>query len=100
MSVKTILEVDNELCKLWADEDTRIPGAPIIHLNIKTWGKRESILWKFIWEQFKAALRYMGYNYVFALVPEHNTKLYKFSRQSGMKEFDRLNGIIVMRSEV
>ena len=75
---REILKVDNDLCKLRACLDDTVPGVPIIHCEMKSWGKHESELFTFVWREFKSALKLMGFRGVCAVVPEDNTKLLKF----------------------
>lgn len=97
---KVILRVDNDLCDLRAELEDALPGVPVVHMTMKSWGVREHRCWDFVWEQFRLALRSMGYKNVCAIVPEENTKLFKFSQQSGMKEYLRANNHILMVQEV
>lgn len=97
---KVILHLDNDLCDIRAELEDEAPGVPIIHMTMKSWGKRERQLWDFVWGQFKLALHEMGYTSACAVVPEENDKLYRFSMMSGMQEAFRANGHILMRTEV
>lgn len=79
-----VLDVDNDLCHIWAEEFPDTPGVPFVHIELKSWGVKELKLLEFVWTQFKLSLKNLGYKTVCSTIPNNDAKTIKFNQQFGM----------------
>lgn len=84
--MKQILAVDNELCRIWAEEFPDAPGVPFVHVKMKSWGKLQYNLFGFVWKQFQLALKKLGYKTVCATILNDDPNTIKLAETFGMVE--------------